>query len=132
MAIKTFTFSFKLDAKDLLEYVSERNVAVDIQAFGTGPKVKQQEIAAPATPLLLPPPGKPLARDLVLLFLVTHQQATGAELRQLLVENGFSEKTSHGLLWGLRQEGLCKSYKKGTYRATVKAIKMMEARHHGS
>lgn len=135
MAIKQFTFTFKLDAKELLEYVSERNVAVDIQAFGTGPKPKPQnkpqKLTAPAKQLSLPAPGKRSrklgAKNAVIGFFLMHhgEEVTLQALRDMLVSEGFSAKTAHTALWTLKGEGMIKkpAGTKGVYRPTAKLLK---------
>ena len=129
MAIKTFTFSFKLDAKDLLEYVTERNVGVNIEAFGTEPKKPKQPklLAAPAKLALPAPGGKLEPTQAVLLFILdpanTSHEITMKQVTQLLVKVGYSARTGHNLIWRMRENGFLKQYKRGTYRATAKAMK---------
>ena len=132
MAIKTFTFSFKLDAKDLLEYVTERNVGVDIQAFGTEPK--QPKLLTGPKMLALPAPrknGRPGIQQAIIAFLIQHKEGVSSPgLKALLGQTGYSEKSLSNQLWTLRQNGLVRNVGKkghGLYQPTAKALR--EANH---
>jgi hypothetical protein len=138
MAIKSFTFSFKLDAKDLLEFVTERNVAVNIEAFGTAPK-QPQPLALPAPnqgqPKKLPLPtrrgSRPGIQAVIIGFLVRRKEgASTAALRALIQQTGYAPSSINNQLYQLRHTGLVKSPKKGIYRATAKAIKASMVAEH--
>jgi hypothetical protein len=119
MPIKSFTFAFKLDAKDLLTYVVERNIAVDIQATGTK---RQEPEAAPALPpveqlLALPAPhpiagerkspnGRMGSKAVVLFYLAAHKRAVAKELKAALMGAGYRVSTYNGLMWQLKKEKL--------------------------
>ena len=131
MAIKQFTFSFKLNAEELLAYVVEHNIAVNIEAYGTGPKKPQapQELAEitelPAM-LALPGPrmGKQSIQAVIIAFLLRHQEgATATTLRELLDQSGHSQKSFNGQIHLLKQKGLVKSNGHGAFKATPKALK---------
>jgi hypothetical protein len=132
MPIKTFTFAFKLDAKELLNYVVERNIAVDIHATGTKRELPPPEQPAlPATPqLALPPPtrnnGKPGSKNIVLLFVAQHKSVSTSEINSALEEAGYSPNTSHGLLFNMRKEGLLLRAGKARYRISAKGQKIVE------
>lgn len=132
MAIKHFNFSFKLDVKDLLEFITERNAGVEIQAFGTPPKVPKQ-LAAPKT-LALPPPNKREpgkrkggAMNSILIFLAQHpkENISTAGLSAMLIQQGFSHYTLNNALWTLKSTGFVRSIKgtRGQYRITPKGIR---------
>ena len=134
MAIKQFIFSFKIEAKDLFEYIAERNVAVNIDAYGTAPKPKKQQkaIAAPPPVLALPAPknGKRTGIQAVIIaFMVAHQQedVTAEGLRALIAQSGYSEKYLNNQIFHLRRNKLIRSTGRGKYRATAKAVRAMEA-----
>ena len=138
MPIKSFTFAFKLDAKELLEYVVNRNIAVDIHATGT--KRQEQETAelpAPPQMLALPAPhpiagerkdphGRLGSRAVVLFYLAAHKRASGIELKDALVKAGYKASTSHGLLWNLKMEKVIAKTSQG-YRILNKGLKMLDA-----
>jgi hypothetical protein len=136
MPIKSFTFAFKLDAKELLAYVVERNIAVDIHATGT----KRQELepaALPASqqPLALPAPhpigvrrdthGRMGSKAAVLFYLAAHKRAMAKDLKAALVEAGYKASTYNGLMWGLKQEGLVSQSAEG-YRILNKGLKKLD------
>jgi hypothetical protein len=128
MPIKSFTFAFKLDAKDLLAYVVERNLAVDIHATGQPRAAQQAQELLPAAsePLALPAPGsKPVAIDTVMAFFVAHpkKSITTSMVRALLIETGHSKNTSHGLVFTLKAKGLIKRTAPATYRVTAKGLR---------
>jgi hypothetical protein len=119
MPIKSFTFAFKIDAKDLLTYVVEKNLAVDIHATGT----KRQEpeaVAAlpPAQQLLALPAPHPIAGErkspngrmgskaVVLFYLAAHKRAVAKELKTALIGAGYRASTYNGLMWQLKKEKL--------------------------
>lgn len=144
MAIKQFHFSFKLDAKDLLEYVTQNNVAVEIQAFGTPPKQPKAPKQLPAPKVLaLPPPSAPHkpgtrklgATNAMLLFMAAHpkQIVTSAGLRALLIQQGYSKHTLNNAVWSMKQNGLIRIPKglKGQYRVTPKGTRHAEEIAHG-
>lgn len=144
MAIKQFHFSFKLDAKDLLEYVTERNVAVEIQAYGSPPKKhkEQKQLVAPPQMLALPPPTprepgkrKVGAMDSILIFCAMHSDefVTTDGIKTLLVQQGYSGKSINSALWNLKNNGLIRGVKgtRGRYRVTPKGIRTAEEIAHG-
>ena len=146
MAIKHFNFSFKLpngmmqlqlDVKDLLEYITERNTAVEIQVFGTEPKKpKVPQLEAPTT-LALPAPTKRQegkrkggAQATLLIFFAMHQGkvVSTSMLRDMLVQQGYSAHTINNAIWSMKTNGLVRPVKgtKGQYRVTPKGIRTAE------
>jgi hypothetical protein len=134
MPIKSFTFAFKLDAKELLNYVVERNIAVDIHATGQR-RQEMEQLPAPEQPLALPPPRSlnsrnldPLtnSRGVVLTFLAKHDKVSAAGLRALLVQSGFAASTFHGMIWSMHKAGLVRKAGKGHYRIAAKGRQMVE------
>jgi hypothetical protein len=137
LPIKSFTFAFKLDAKELLAYVVERNIAVDIHATGT--KRQEPEVAAlpPASQLLTLPAPRPIAgqrrmsdgrigsKAAILFYLTQHQLATPAQLKVALEEAGYSVKTYNGLMWNMVQEKLVTKSPQG-YRILNKGLKKLD------
>ena len=129
MAIKAFTFSFKLDAKDLLEYVTERNIGVHVEAYGTAPK-KPKELAAPKM-LALPAPRnkeRPGIQAVIMAFLLKHQEGVkAAVLRQLIVQSGYSAQSYSNQFHQLKNHGLIKNLSKtrrnAVYAPTPKALR---------
>jgi hypothetical protein len=138
MPIKSFTFAFKLDAKELLEYVVNRNMAVDIHATGTR-RPEVELIPSPEQPLALPPP--PIkkgarnpdlhtnSRGIVLAFMARHpeEKYSNAVLRALLQQTGYSPNTLHGMIFIMHKARLVKKAGKGHYRITAKGLKKLEA-----
>jgi hypothetical protein len=121
MAIKSFTFSFKLDTKDLLEFITEHDIAVNIEALDTKPQVsdlpapKKRELTIPGT---------------IISFLIRHKEGASTEaLKALLIQAGYSEKSLNNQLFTLRQNGLVKSIGRGKYQATARAKASMVAEH---
>src|ERR1700746_1258384 len=133
MAIKQFIFSFKIEAKDLFEYIAERNVAVNIDAYGTAPKKpKQKAIAAPPPVLALPAPKgdkRTGIQAVIIAFMVAHQQedVTAEGLRALIAQSGYSEKSLNNQIFHLRRNKLIRSTGRGKYRVTAKAVRALEA-----
>ena len=131
MAIKQFTFSFKLDAKDLFEYIAERNVAMNIDVYGTIPKSskRKKELAAPPPMLALPAPQgnrkKPTVIQIVLAMLAqdTKSNTSLALIRETIVGAGFSTKTIYTQMLAMRQRGLAKQVSRGFYRITAKGLR---------
>jgi hypothetical protein len=130
MAIKHFTFSFKLDAKDLLEYVTERNVAVEIQAFGTKPKPK---LETPPKPLALPAPtqfGRQGMQNVLVAFVLAHKEGVSmAGLKALFEQSGYSQKSLSNAIYNARTTGLIKrtgNNFSAKFYATAKAVKLTE------
>jgi hypothetical protein len=136
MAIKQFIFSFKIEAKDLFEYIAERNVAVNIDAYGTAPKAKkqQEQLEAPPSMLALPAPvaggkskGRVPMKAVILAFLAANKKgAPSAALKELIAHNGHSKTSYNGVIWVLQQEGMVKRMANGNWRATAKAIQKVE------
>jgi hypothetical protein len=140
MPIKSFTFAFKLDAKELLEYVVNRNMAVDIHATGT--KRTEVESVVPPLPALdqqlaLPAP-KGRSRDfsgnsrgVVLMFMAQHpkENYSYAVVRALLEQTGYSAKSVGSLLDALQKAGWVKksTSAKGGWRITAKGLRKVEA-----
>jgi hypothetical protein len=139
MPIKSFTFAFKIDAKDLLAYVVERNIAVDIHATGT----KRQEpepavLPAMQQPLALPAPhpiagerkprnGRLGSKAVILFYLVTHKQAKAHELIAALEEAGYKAATFNSLMWHLKTNKLVSgSDAKGGYHILNKGLKQLD------
>jgi predicted transcriptional regulator len=52
-------------------------------------------------------------------------------LRALLTQSGYSEKSLNNQIFHLSQNGLIKSIGRGKYRATAKAVRLMEAQNGG-
>ena len=147
MPIKSFTFAFKLDAKELLEYVVSRNIALDIHATGTKRELPapEQTQQPPEQMLALPAPpnlssrltdsrsGKKAnglnSRGIVMLFLAQHQEerVSAAGLRDLITQSGYKPSSIGGLLFDLRKYGWVKQAGKGYYRITAKGLQQMEA-----
>jgi hypothetical protein len=142
MPIKSFTFAFKLDAKELLAYVVERNIAVDIHATGT----KRQELepaAIPTTqqPLALPAPhtlagerasnGRIGSRAAILFYLAQHGRATPSQLRAALVEAGYKPHTYNNLMHVLKRDGLVSQSAQG-YRILNKGLKKLDVVAEGN
>jgi hypothetical protein len=137
MPIKSFTFAFKLDAKELLEYVVNRNVAIDIHATGTR-KQEVEQLSASEQPLALPPPPhKPGVRNLdsrtnsrgVVLAYMFHrpdEKHSFSALRALLEQTGYSGNTLHGMLYVMLKAKLIRKSGKGYYRIATKGLRMME------
>jgi hypothetical protein len=137
MPVKSFTFAFKLDAKELLEYVVNRNVAIDIHATGTR-RQEVEQLSAPEQPLALPsPPQKTKARDLnprtnsrgvVLAYMSNRsdEKHSVSALRALIEQAGFSGNTLHGMLFIMLKAGLIRKAGKGHYRIASKGRRMME------
>jgi hypothetical protein len=136
MPIKSFTFAFKLDAKELLAYVVERNIAVDIHATGT--KRQEPELALPATqqPLALPAPhplagerraknGRIGSKAVILFYLAQHERAKPAQLKVALQEAGYQASTYNGLMFSLKKEGLITQSAQG-YRLLNKGLKKLD------
>jgi hypothetical protein len=136
MPIKSFNFSFKLDAKDLLEYITEKNIAVDIQAFGTAPRQPRAQVTGPTGMLALPaPPVKRLGMHYTIIaFLVAHREGCSmAGLQALMTQSGYSPKSLPGQVYKLRVAGLIKSVgtsRNAKYIATPKAIKQSMVAEH--
>jgi hypothetical protein len=139
MPIKSFTFAFKLDAKDLLAYVVEKNVQVDIQATGSKRQAEPEVQALPATqPMLALPAPHPLAGErktncgrigskaVVLFHLAQHGRATAAQLKAALVDAGYQPHTLNNLIWSLKNEGLVSRSSQG-YRILNKGLRKLDA-----
>jgi hypothetical protein len=138
MPIKSFTFAFKLDAKELLEYVVNRNVAVDIHATCTR-RQELEQLPAPEQPLALPPPPSKKgtrntdirnnSRGVVLSFMARHpeEKYSNTVLRTLLEQTGYSPNTLHGMIFIMHKTGLVKKAGKGHYRITAKGLRKLEA-----
>jgi hypothetical protein len=137
MPIKSFTFAFKLDAKELLAYVVERNIAVDIHATGTK-RVQEPESAvlpAPQRHLALPAPhpltgertssGRIGSKAVVLFYLAQHGRATAGQLKVALVEAGYKPSTMNNLMWSMREEGLIARSAQG-YRILNKGLNKLD------
>jgi hypothetical protein len=137
MPIKSFTFAFKIDAKELLNYVVEKNVAVDIHATGTK-RQEQEAVALPSTPqpLALPAPqpiagerkspnGRMGSKAVVLFYLAKHGRAAAKDLKVALMEAGYSVSTYNGLMWVLKKEGLVSRSAQG-YRILNKGLKKLD------
>jgi len=108
--------------------VTERNIAVDIQAFGTTPPQTKKKVAAPHKMLALPKPGAgnrpPKIRVAMAAFLVAHKAGVTKEaLGALLVQMDFSAKSLSGQLHLLKKEGLVRKTAQGLYIPTAKALK---------
>jgi hypothetical protein len=137
MPIKSFTFAFKLDAKELLEYVVNRNIAVDIHATGT--KRQEQEVAelSPPAKLLALPAPHPLAGErksgngrigskaVVLFHLAQHERASAAQLKAALLEAGYKSSTINNLIYTMKKEGLVSLSSQG-YRILNKGLKKLD------
>lgn len=151
MPIKTFEFAFKLDAKDLLEYVVHRNIAVDIRATGS----RRPEVTImPSTqqPDQLPTPEQPLAlsapdhgvnprltagkkgkgnsglnsRGIVMLFLAQRREKVhSAELKKLLTTTGYAESSYASLIHGLCSLKWVRGDGKGHYNITAKGLQQL-------
>jgi hypothetical protein len=120
--IKSFTFAFKLDAKDLLAYIADRNIAVDIHATGThrpGPKA----LPAPTGRLALPPPGKTGSQRFIQAYFAQHPKETVSikQVAALLEGAGFSPRSNYGVIHLLLGKGMVRRVGKGQYRATARA-----------
>jgi hypothetical protein len=137
MPIKSFTFAFKLDAKELLAYVVERNIAVDIHATGTK-RVQEPESAvlpAPQRHLALPAPhpivgertssGRIGSKAVVLFYLAAHKRAKAKELKVALMEAGYKASTMNNLMWAMREEGLISRSVEG-YRILNKGLQKLD------
>jgi hypothetical protein len=137
MPVKSFTFAFKLDAAELLKYVVDRNIAVDIHATGT----KRQELepaVLPAQPMLALPAPHPIvgerrdsrgrmgSKAVVLFYLAKHKRAVTKELKVALAEAGYSAKSYNGLMWHLKQDGLVAQSAQG-FRLLNKGLKTLDA-----
>jgi hypothetical protein len=137
MPIKSFTFAFKVDAKELLSYVIEKNIAVDIHATGTK-RQEQEVVALPAVqPRLALPSPHPIAgerrsqgrigsRAVVLFYLAQHGRAKAKELKVALMEAGYKASTMNNLMWAMREEGLISRSVEG-YRILNKGLQKLEA-----
>jgi hypothetical protein len=132
MPIKSFTFAFKLDAKELLNYIVERNIAVDIQATGIK---RQPELLPAAEPTLALPAPLPAqensdhnSRDIILMFMARHQEhkMSLAALRALLEQSHYSPKSLSNLIHILYKGGFVKKAGSGHYRITVKGLRRVE------
>jgi hypothetical protein len=137
MPIKSFTFAFKLDAKELLSYVVEKNIAVDIHATGTKRQEQEAtELPSPASMLALPAPrpivgrrtlgGRIGSKAVVLFYLAAHKRASCNELKVALVEAGYRASSCDGLLWSLKTKKLVARSPQG-YRILNKGLKMLDA-----
>jgi hypothetical protein len=138
MPIKSFTFAFKLDAKELLNYVVEKNLQVDIHA--TGSKRQEQEVAAlPATePMLALPAPHPIpgeralngrmgSKAVVLFYLAMHKRASSKELGAALIEAGYKHNTLNNLLHTMKADGLVSRSAQG-YRILSKGLKVLDTK----
>lgn len=140
MAINKFRFTFEIEAKDLFEYISERNAGVEIQAFGTPPKEQKKQLTAHKT-LALPPPTQPMepgkrkmgAMNSLLIFLALHpkESMSTAGLRTMLMQQGYSGKTLSNAIWTLKNGGFARKSARGTYRVTAKGIREAEGLNNG-
>lgn len=141
MSIKSFTFAFKLDAKELLAYVVERNIAVDIHATGTK---REQPALLPVEevqPLALPPPTHirnsntrsydltQNSRGVILAFLAIHPKESipSTTFRDLLKQAGYSPGSVTSIIHVLTTTGLIKRSKPGHYRISAKGLRKMGA-----
>jgi hypothetical protein len=138
MPIKSFTFAFRLDAKDLLAYVVEKNVQVDIQATGSKRQAEPEVQSLPATqPMLALPAPHPIAGErkspdgrlgskaVVLFYLAQHGRATTSQLKAALVEAKYRASTYNGLMWSLKKDGLVSQSAQG-YRILNKGLKKLD------
>ena len=126
MPLKKLHIGFDLEIKDLIEYITERDVTMKIDAYGTPPKVPKKAIAAPPPMLALPPPGKrPTVKNIVLTYFAAHpdEKAATSALRELSVAAGHAPSTLHGQLWLMRQDGTVKQAGKGFYRITARGLR---------
>jgi hypothetical protein len=137
MPIKSFTFAFKIDAKDLLAYVVEKNIAVDIHATGT----KRQEPEVVETIPQLPQPlalsapssinsrkptgGRMGSKAVILLYLAANKRATPSQLKVALREAGYRTSTYNGLMFILKANKLVSGSAQG-YRILNKGLKMLD------
>jgi hypothetical protein len=139
MPIKSFTFAFKIDAKDLLSYVAEKNLQVDIQASGSSKKLAELEVEALPAPqpmLALPAPhpisgqrkdpaGRIGSRAVILFYLAAHKRARAKDIKAALVQAGYKEHTFNSLIWTMKGEGLVSSSSQG-YRLLNKGLKKID------
>lgn len=130
MPVKTFDFTFKLDVQELLAYVAEKHVQVNIALSGTKrppPEVNgeaQEVLALPA------PTGKqPKSQDLVLSFMARHpkEKYSVDVIRALLTQCNRSPDSSGNIIFILMQGKWIRSLngpgRKGEYKITVKGLK---------
>ena len=140
MPIKSFTFAFKLDAKELLAYVVEHNIAVDIHATGTKRLQAEAEAQLPSPAVLaLPPPtfgkgsgrgsshkkGRIGSKEAMLLFLATTKNATPIELKESIAAAGYSRKTYSSQMYALLKQRLVAHTGKNQYRILAKGLKQV-------
>jgi hypothetical protein len=104
MPVKSFTFTFKLDAKDLFAFIAENNVAVDIQALGSRRVEPQEPKAIEHRPKLPKKMAYSVVRDLF--EKRPNDVITPKQAAQALKDAGFTGSRCYGLFGDLLAEGV--------------------------
>jgi hypothetical protein len=130
MPVKSFTFAFKLDAQELLTFIAERNVAVDLHVTGTK-RLPEPDAQSAQDVLALPAPSqKPehSSRELVLKFMARHpkERFSVAVLRAMLVQSHFSPNTVSNVVYILYGAGMIRKSGKGNWKITAKGLREVE------
>ncbi len=114
MPVKSFTFAFKIDAKELLAFVADRNIAIDIHATGTN----RAALPKPNGQLALPAPDKKSTlQSMVEAYFASHPKET-ITTKQVGALLG---RMPYGTLHILLSKGVIKRVGPAQYRATAKA-----------